>query len=117
LPFADVAAPARAGALSPNGRFAAVLQENGTVSVWDARRGVLVALFGEADQRLANIAFRPDSTSIDAVGLDGTIYRWPLFDDPLDLKGWIESAIPDDIPQFIRDGIIQNATAAAPAKE
>jgi WD40 repeat protein len=113
LPLADGSSPVQAGALSPYAGYAAVLQENGTVSVWNTDRAALVALFGEADQRLVNIAFPPDGDAIDAVGQDGTVYRWPLLAGPDVLNEMIENAIPRDITDNVRRQIIESATAAA----
>ncbi len=114
LPLADTASAVKVGALSADGLYAAVLQENGTVSVWETETGQLMALFGELEQRIANIAFDPGGASIDAVGLDGIVYRWPLL-FPDELADRIGRAIPRDIGEDMQSQTVEFSTSTTAA--
>jgi WD40 repeat protein len=110
LPLADSNASVMAGALSPDGLYAAVLQDNGTVSVWNTRRAALIALFGEPDQKISNLAFPPDLNAIDALGQDGSVYRWRIFTDTIDLADAVSAAIPKNLASDRKQRIIDEAS-------
>jgi hypothetical protein len=115
LPLADANSAVIAGALSADELYAAVLQDNGTVSVWNTQRPALVALFGEPDQKLSNIAFPPDLRAIDALGQDGTVYRWPIYGETIDLIDVVNKAIPKTLTDVEKRQIRDSASASARA--
>jgi WD40 repeat protein len=94
LPLSDLSALPIAGALSGNGRFAAVVLSNGTVNVWDVNRKTLIAAMGEPSQGLIMPAFPPQGGAIDVVASDGDIYRWRLFADREELIQAVKDALP-----------------------
>ena len=93
LPLRDSSDEPVAGALSSDGKFAAVTQKSGLVDVWDLERRVLVATMGEGYHKLLMPAFPPDGNAVDVVGEDGTIHRWTLYPDRASLVREIERAI------------------------
>jgi WD40 repeat protein len=83
-----------AGALSGDGKFAAVTGKSGIVDVWEIdERPSLLATMGEPYHRLLMPAFPPDGNAIDVISEDGTIYRWALYPDRQPLVQKVNSAI------------------------
>jgi len=72
------------GAISPDGRFAALGSEYGPVRIWELESGKLLAEFrlGLVENNLAesptSVAFSPDSRLLAAGGYSGTLQLWHL---------------------------------------
>jgi WD40 repeat protein/beta-lactamase regulating signal transducer with metallopeptidase domain len=65
-------------ACSPDGRTLASGQLDGSIRVWDAIDGRLLADFRRNDSHVRWLAFSPDSSLLASAALDGTVMLWEI---------------------------------------
>ena len=68
---------------SPNGRWVASGSDDGTVRVWDARSGELVADCLEHTSRVLSVCYSPDGQRLASGSDDGTVKVWDAYSDEL----------------------------------
>ena len=70
-------------AYSPDGRWIATGNEDGTVRLFDARKGKQELVLRGHDLFVSGVAFSPDGTMLASAGLDGLVRVWALGLDDL----------------------------------
>ena len=63
---------------SPNGRTLACGDDDGTVRLWDANTGQLVALLAGHTDSVTSVAYSPDGNTLVSGGWDNTVRLWDI---------------------------------------
>jgi len=83
----------RIGSFSHDGRFVAVVHDNGVVGVWNLERRALIARFGDAAEQLLLPGFSLEGGEVTVAAADGSVYEWPVY-SPAELRLAIERSLP-----------------------
>ena len=98
----DAGAPITSMTVSPNGRWVALGQQNGSISVWDIVDNQIVATLVNHLDAVNGLSFSPDGGILASGGADGVVLLWNLADTtaaPMILSGH-NGAVNDVIFSF-----------------
>jgi WD40 repeat protein len=99
LPMLDSNDKPIAGTFSRDGRFVAVVQKSGTVTLWDIERTAVIAKFGDPNQGLLMPSFSTDGESLAVAAADGSIFVWPVFPSRDALIKEVDDAEPQGLSE------------------